>query len=286
MRTGVTVAAAAFSWLIACAALAQAVPPPPAADPGAPPPPPPPLPGAGVESPPPPEPPPPPPPGQQPGQAPPGQQAPGYYYYPPPGAYVEPPPPPPPPPDPGRRLHDGFYLRLSIGAGFISSEWETEAGGVSNAKISGGGAALDFLIGGSPTPGFVIGGGLLINSAGNPKLEPATGASRQLDGSMSVAQIGMFVDGFFDPSGGFHLGGMLGIATYLVAPDDDAVYANIAHSGGGAAIWVGYDAWVGDQWSLGGMLRLTAQSTSDTRGGFDERAAAGTVSLLFTALYH
>jgi hypothetical protein len=293
MRIGASAGAAATGiliWLYACAALAQGAPPPPppAADPGAPPPPPPSAPGSGVEAAPPPPlpPPPPPPPGQHPGQAPPpgGQPPPGYYYA-PPGAYVEP-LPPPPPPDVGRRLHDGFYLRMSIGAGFMSSEWKTEDAGVSNMNISGGGVALDLLVGGSPTPGLAIGGGLLLNTASNPELEPGTGPKRELDGGLGAAQIGVFVDGFFDPSGGFHLGGMLGIASYVVTPDDEDRDEKIEQTGGGAAIWVGYDAWVGDQWSIGGLLRLTAQSTTDDRAGSDQQASAATVSLLFTALYH
>jgi hypothetical protein len=199
---------------------------------------------------------------------------------------VEAPLPPPPPRDTGRRLHDGFYLRMSIGAGYINSEWETEQAGVDNLTISGGGIALDLLLGGSPTPGLVIGGGFLANSVANPEVESERGSSTELDGALGAAQLGIFIDGFVDPTGGFHIGGMLGIASYVVTPKDEDRDRKIEQGGGGGAIWVGYDAWVADQWSIGGLLRLTGQATSQRRGSYKEQASAGTLSILFTALYH
>jgi hypothetical protein len=173
---------------------------------------------------------------------------------------------------------------MSLGAGAVNSTWETEAA-TANAKISGAGLALDLLIGGSPTPGLVIGGGLLINSVTDPEVEPDGGSSSEIEGQLGVGQLGVFIDGFFDPTGGFHVGGMLGLASYGVQFDDDDD-ENIEQGGGGAAIWVGYDAWVGSQWSIGGLLRLTGQSTSEERNDTKEQASAGTLSILFTALYH
>ena len=57
------------------------------------------------------------------------------------------------------------------------------------------------------------------------------------------------------------------------------------------AVWVGYGGWVGSDWQLGGMLRLTGAAT---RGEFElpdgqdvtEEVSVGTLSILFTALYH
>jgi hypothetical protein len=232
---------------------------------------------------------PPPPPGAAPGQQPyaqqqqPGQPPPGYYYPPPPGAYVEP-APPPPPPDTSKHRHDGFYLRMSLGIGYIDSNWETENAAEANAKITGTGIALDLLIGGTPADGFVIGGGLLGNSVANPEIEPEGGSSFEAEGALGASQLGVFVDGFFDPTGGFHVGGMLSIAGYNVQFDDDT--PNIQQGGAGAALWVGYDAWVGSQWSIGGALRATIQATSDDRDDFEQQADARTYSLMFTALYH
>ena len=174
---------------------------------------------------------------------------------------------------------------MSLGAGAIRSTWETEQGSVPNQDVDGGGLALDLLFGGTPTPGLVIGGGFIINSASNPERTPEGGSSEEIEGNLGAALLGVFIDGFFDPTGGFHLGGMLGIASYTVQDDDDAT-DDIEQGGAGAAVWVGYDAWVGSDWSIGGMLRLTGQSTAETRDDFEDRASAGTLSILFTALYH
>lgn len=174
---------------------------------------------------------------------------------------------------------------MSLGAGAIRSTWESEAASVANTEVNGGGIALDLLLGGTPTPGLVIGGGFLLNAASKPEAEPETGPSQEIEGNLNTGMLGVFIDGYFDPSGGFHLGGMLGIASYAIVFDDDD-QEDIEQGGGGAAFWVGYDAWVGDDWSIGGLLRLTGQSTNQTRDDVDEQASAGTLSILFTALYH
>jgi hypothetical protein len=177
---------------------------------------------------------------------------------------------------------------MSIGGGAIVTEREYDNSGFSNSTIRGGGLAIDFLLGGTPTPGFVIGGGFLSNGMDNPSNE-TTAEKRDTEWTVTTSVVGPFVDGFPDPEGGFHLGGMLGLANLIVQDDDDL--GDEQTGGFGAALWAGYGGWVGSEWSLGGMLRLTGATTRrefelDDGSDVVEELRVGTFTILFTALYH
>src|SRR6187399_2947804 len=90
---------------------------------------------------------------------------------PPPGYYYGPPPPPPPPPPPEEatvHTHDGFYLRLSLGAGWGQVK---STGTDFEATYKGGGWLMDILLGGTISNTVVIGGGFLIHEISNPDVE-------------------------------------------------------------------------------------------------------------------
>jgi hypothetical protein len=185
-------------------------------------------------------------------------------------------------------MHDGFYLRMSLGGGAIVAEREYDHGGFFDSTVRGGGVAFDVLIGGTPTPGFVIGGGFVSNVAENPSNE-TSGGKVDTEWATSTAVVGPFIDGFPDPEGGFHVGGMLGLASYVVQDDDNL--GDEETSGFGASLWLGYGGWVGSDWTLGGMLRLTGVATRrdfelDDGSDVVEEVSTGTFSILFTALYH
>lgn len=203
--------------------------------------------------------------------------------------YVETPPPPPPAAEPGVHLHDGFYMRISLGANGLRSTVESDRANDPEKKVSGGGLAFDFLLGGSPMPGLVIGGALLIDTAPNPTVK-ADGDEIDSDFEASYGFFGPFIDGYFDPEGGFHVGGAIGFSGTTLDNKDDKDDDDKTFGGGGAAVWIGYDAWVSSQWSLGGMLRLSGGSGKRelTRNDVDveEKATTGTFAILFTALYH
>ena len=69
---------------------------------------------------------------------------------------------------------------------------------------------------------------------------------------------------------------------------------NRQSNGWGAAGWVGYGFWIGSEWSLGGMARVSGgitKSTFDTpingtTTSVEEQASSKAFSILFTALYH
>ncbi len=182
-------------------------------------------------------------------------------------------------------LHEGFYLRTSLGFGDYRASFSDGNHAEQDFTEQGGSMSLDLLIGGSPSPGVSIGGALL--------LEPLFGADYQR-GGVGVGShggfstlIGPFIDGFPDATRGFHLGGLRGLAAQSFQDVNGANGAKTTSAGGlGGSAWFGYDFWVGSEWALGPQLRLMGMRTSDTKSGEDISAWARSFTLGISAVFN
>jgi hypothetical protein len=188
----------------------------------------------------------------------------------------------PPPPEPvGREYHyhDGFYLRVSGGLGtFLTAS--ADAGDVS-FDSDGLTLSMEALIGGSPGPGFAIGGGVLadLQLSGDWELEDGVGSD---SADLVSVLIGPFADGYPSPNGGWHFGGLLGLASvsFQQPGGDDGSNA----IGVGGAAWAGYDFWVAPEWSLGGSLELKALRATNSDDDLTISAVATTLN--FSVLFN
>jgi hypothetical protein len=177
-------------------------------------------------------------------------------------------------------VHDGFYLRASVGFGTLGATFDDNSPTGRDLKGSGGAFGFDLMIGGSPAPGVAIGGALLGEASAGVEFDRGSFGSE--DRSASVAILGPFIDGFPSSNRGWHLGGMLGLARLSV---EDTSSDGISHTGGlGGAFWVGHDFWVGDEWSVGPLLRFSGAVTRANDP--DVNASTFAMTLLFTGLYH
>ena len=214
---------------------------------------------------------------------------------PPPGQpmiYVQQPPLPPLEPR-NRYYHDGFYLRLSSGFGGL---WATSSVDhhSASAKVSGPATTFDVMVGGTPAPGLVVGAALLLQSAFDPNVElrgqqnvPGLASRTSSNGQLVSALLGPMIDAFPNAAGGFHFGGLLGLSAANLASKDDT------GSGGlGVSTWAGYMWWASSQWSLGGLIRLSAAWTGRKRLLDDLQTEANvtdtstSATLMFSAAYH
>lgn len=191
----------------------------------------------------------------------------------------------PPPPLVGRtyQVHQGFYVRVNAGIGVF-------AGGKSQrgeAKVDTGGLSLDYdiLIGGGPAPGFTLGGAVVGSFQLSGEWE-TDGGAKVGSSNLSTFIIGPFADGFPNSKGGWHLGGMAGLARarYDAPLIDLGAVDDHSTLGFGGAFWVGHDVWVAPEWSVGGLLRAEASHT--TNSDADVTVNHGAVSLMFTVLYN
>ena len=153
---------------------------------------------------------------------------------------------------PGARTHDGFFFRIGLNFGVGSLSNDVTSFG--EESISGFALGNDFLFGGTPVPGLVIGGGLMSTYGPKPKYELA-GVERELDGTLYMFGLAGFVQYYIDPHEGFHIQAFAGYGALDFVTDAGQSGGNDPHGpffGGG----LGYDFWVGDQWSIGPFGRV------------------------------
>lgn len=177
-------------------------------------------------------------------------------------------------------MHDGFYARAVAGIGWVGSDWAPK-GDVSPSIDAGGTAlSLDLLVGGSPSRGVAVGGALLTHLMLSTDI--TAGGQDFSSGDMNLFLLGPFIDGFPSPSQGWHLGGTVGLVRAELETTE-----SLDTWGLGGAAWAGYDAWVGDEWSVGGLARFMLTRTSgEDSTATDVSATATTFTLSFTALFH
>lgn len=144
------------------------------------------------------------------------------------------------------KTHDGFYMQLDTGLGYLKTS-------PTDVSFSGVSIPFQLLLGGSPVPGLVIGGGLITDYA--PSISVSQGGNKVsgLSASMYLVGIGPFVDIYPDPHSGLHFQGMLGFGALSVSQNGNS---GNSPSGFLMSLGGGYDWWVANEWSIGVMGRL------------------------------
>lgn len=161
-------------------------------------------------------------------------------------------------------VHNGFYFRAGVGPGFMSTTLRNKDLD-SSASRTGFSLGSSLLVGGSPAPGMVFGGGALTD----------LGFSAGGEGTPGLHVLaGPFFDAFPNSKGGWHLGTMLGFG--VLATDGQSLL------GGGAAAWAGHDIWVAPEWSTGFHLRAAGTHMADANVG----ATNFSLHLMITVLSH
>ena len=160
-------------------------------------------------------------------------------------------------------VHKGFYLAVRTDIGGLSVWGDGPAGSASLSGFASGGSLA---IGGSPVPGFAIAGviGSTTTSGtfnGGPTVVSVTtmtgGVQRTLmpppNGGKGNARassflLGVLGDWFPVPTGGWHVGGAVGLGGASVTDDTNNTIAGASVAG---SVFGGYQWWLGSSWSLG-----------------------------------
>jgi hypothetical protein len=174
------------------------------------------------------------------------------------------------------RTHDGFYLQMDAGLGYLSSTADTAGG---KATLSGMTVPAALFLGGTAGP-IVIGGGFFGDYSPSPSAS-ADGVSLTLTNvTMTLIGVGAFADYYVDPHGGLHFQPFVGWGGL-----DRSYKGNSSSSdptGLVLALGGGYDWWVGEEWSIGVMGRIAYAPLSINGVTFSTVAPA----LLATFTYH
>jgi hypothetical protein len=179
------------------------------------------------------------------------------------------------PPPPGQYTHDGFYLRYTLG---VADSWLFGSGPRGQGVYRDDGIDEIFALGGTLPNGLVLGGAL----------------SAVVSNAAVLGTYGVLVDWFPAVRGGWHVGGLFGLAYDLtrtsipnaspenLTPDPPA----LSTFGFGATLLGGYDAWITPQCSLGVTAVLASSTGVANVGGYDYRLTPIWFGLMASVLYH
>jgi hypothetical protein len=211
-------------------------------------------------------------------------------------AAAQPGQPPPPPPGsspsygygaygmtvPGVREHDGFFLRMGLGAGYLRSSTE-----VMDQDVAVKGPAVNFqlALGGNLAPGLILYGEIFGNGIADPTVEFEGEEVDTEDTSLTLAGVGIGL-AYYLPVNVYFSGTLA--ATRLTWTDNTGPAEEEYDSELGPAVvlQVGKEWWVSDQWGLGLAGQLLLSSNKDDEDAVEEVTwTTPAFSLLFSATY-
>lgn len=154
----------------------------------------------------------------------------------------------------GVRNHDGFYMRLALGAGKTYASLSANG---ESASMRGGSVPLDFAFGWSAGP-VILGLSLGFDFVSSPRI--STSEDIETDGfDYEYTNFGGFLDYFPNPRKGLHFGASLAMVFARAIPPSSNSHSsntdNDVPPGVALSLSVGYDIWISNEWSLGATLR-------------------------------
>jgi hypothetical protein len=155
------------------------------------------------------------------------------------------------------RWHNGFYLRMGVGVAALDGSASHPNLQMDFAAIGG---AFDLAIGGTPVRGLVIGGGVFF-AFGSPTVK-GTGLDGDKAGSLGVGVIGPMLDFYPMPKQGLHFQGAAGVGTLSWSKGPTSSTSPqlppVEYTGAGAGFMIGagYESFITDEWSLGGVAQV------------------------------
>lgn len=179
------------------------------------------------------------------------------------------------------KTHDGFFLRLSSGAGTASSSIESQG---DNIKLSGTPSEWNFAIGGMIKPNLALHATYWGWSIGDPDVDfNITGfgsGSGTLSGSATMGAFGGGVTYYFMPANIYASGsvgfGVLSLDAEGVTGESDTGFA--------LDLTLGKEWWVGNSWGLGLAGGYTYHSLPDK--DVSENWTGSSFALRFSATFN
>ncbi|HUQ04978.1 MAG TPA: hypothetical protein VM261_20890 [Kofleriaceae bacterium] len=167
----------------------------------------------------------------------------------------------------------GLYFRIGIGPGYPVATL-TPPPGEESSSSSGPGVNTELAAGATVRPRLVVGLGTF------PMASPAPSYDGADAGGQHVSGTGPFIAYWLRERGGLHLqAGLLFAAGYLDGSDTRDAHVGFGYGG---MAGVGYDRFISDTWSVGGLARVTAYRLY----GVDDSIRIAAPALLVTFTHH
>ncbi|MFN0246042.1 MAG: hypothetical protein ACKV2T_03990 [Kofleriaceae bacterium] len=168
------------------------------------------------------------------------------------------------------KTRDGLQLRFAVGPGYNVGTLDAPAGESGSTGVA---VNTQIAIGWTLRPGLVVGAGTF------PAVTPSPSYDGVDAGGQHVSATGPFIDYYLSPTSGLHgFAGVLFTAGYLDGGDREG---NVGF-GWGATAGVGYDHFISDNWSIGGIARITVYQLY----GVDDSIRLVTPAALLTVTRH
>jgi hypothetical protein len=194
-------------------------------------------------------------------------------------------------------MHDGTYLRLSLGASAIHAARQTDVQGVrpslgypvDDSTVAGTAFTAEIAGGYTPIRGVAVTGLVLAHVLQPAELTLVDESSIRLAGPYTLLLVAPGVDVFANPERGLHLSTSVGVLAAHAAIDDPSI-DSIGGLGAAGTMALGYDGWVGEEWSLGvfarGLFGMLSGERSSRGLTATERALVTSFGLGVTVLQH
>lgn len=205
---------------------------------------------------------------------PPGQPMPGYAptpYRPMPVNY------------PGYHEHDGFYMRLVGGAGYLNT---TASYAGQSTTISGFAGSFAAAFGGTIAPNLIIYGEIAGMSARNPEVSSGGQSWTAHGTTLSMLTFGPGLAYYLQPMN-VYFSGTVGFGYFNSSRNDDDYYGDEddgenSDLGFGFSTMVGKEWWLTADWGIG----VAGQFQLATAKYYDERLTGYGFALMFSATYN
>jgi len=183
----------------------------------------------------------------------------------------------------GVHEHDGFFLRMALGAGYAELVEKNVMG--SDMKFSGACSALRFQIGGTVAENLILYGDLGGVVQVEPEFEWQGQSASTSDVSVSVFDIGGGITYYLMPSNFYFSLSLL---------SSQAVFENNnskgeSQFGFGVNAMIGKEWWVGDDWAIGAAIYgyySSMKDKADPASGQENDINNLSVGVIFSATYH
>jgi hypothetical protein len=149
----------------------------------------------------------------------------------------------------GIHEHDGFFLRMLLGAGYAELVEKNVVG--SDLKFSGTTVPFRFQIGGQVSKNLIFYGEIAVASQTNPKMEWMGQSESSSDMTVSVGDLGIGITYYLMPVNIYFSLSLLYSSVQLEYDDTKGESEIDFDNGNGINLLVGKEWWVGAQWALG-----------------------------------
>ena len=152
----------------------------------------------------------------------------------------------------GIHEHDGFFIRMLLGAGYAELVEEDVMG--SDLKISGPTVPLRFQIGEQISKNLIAYGEFGFASQTNPEMEWMGESGSSSDITVSVGDLGLGMTYYLMPANIYFSLSLVYSSVILEYNNTTSVSSIDFENGNGFNVMVGKEWWVGAQWALGVAL--------------------------------